>query len=206
MKGVTIILMKGYNSKSRVSLNQRDHVRLIDALSFDLYNVILATSTCNDSWDCLIASPDRLFSERCKKKNISVLDLIPGELNSIFRQIQNWAVEEGYDALILCAGDIPLLQGDLIDKIKELLYLWTLYPFKVSPTRLHDIKKLDSTSKKIIRYIMEKKQSTLSMVIDELDKIPIERSLVLIFDLMNNNYLEPLFDAYVVPIEKQYKD
>ena len=94
----------------------------------------------------------------------------------------------------------------IIDKIKELLYLWTLYPFKVSPTRLHDIKKLDSTSKKIIRYIMEKKQSTLSMVIDELDKIPIERSLVLIFDLMNNNYLEPLFDAYVVPIEKQYKD
>lgn len=123
MKGVTIILMKGYNSKSRVSLNQRDHVRLIDALSFDLYNVILATNTCNDSWDCLIASPDRLFSERCKKKNISVLDLISGELNSIFRQIQNWAVEEGYDALILCAGDIPLLQGDLIDKIKEELSL-----------------------------------------------------------------------------------
>lgn len=122
MKGVTIILMKGYSGKSRLALSQKHHMKLIDALAFDLYNTISETNIDNNSWDCLIASPDRLLSRKCKKKNIPVLDLYPGELNPIFQQIQNWTVEKGYDALILCAGDIPLLQGTLIDDIKRKLF------------------------------------------------------------------------------------
>jgi len=121
MKGVIVILMKGYNGKSRLALNQKDRVKLIDALTSDLYNAASETSIYNDSWDCLVASPDRIFSERCRNKRMPVLDLVPGELNSIFRQIQNWAVQKGYGSLILCAGDIPLLQGVLIDEIKRRL-------------------------------------------------------------------------------------
>jgi hypothetical protein len=94
----------------------------------------------------------------------------------------------------------------ITDKIKDLLNLWVLYPFKVNTTMLKDNKNLDSSSKKIIKYIQKNEKSTLSNVMDELDDIPIEKSLVLIFDLMNNNYLEPLFDAYIKPIETQYED
>lgn len=123
MKGVTIILMKGYTGKSRLALNHKHHTKLIDALTFDLYDTVSETSIDNNSWDCLIATPDRLLSRKCTKKNIPVLDLYPGELNLIFQQIQNWTVEKGYDALILCAGDLPLLQGTLIDNIKRKLLI-----------------------------------------------------------------------------------
>jgi len=113
--------MKGYSGKSRLSLNQRHHTKLIDALAFDIYSSISETTIDNNSWDCFIATPDELLSRTCKEKNISVLDLCPGELNLVFQQIQNWTVEKGYDALILCSGDIPLLQGALIDIIKRKL-------------------------------------------------------------------------------------
>ncbi|MCX6664648.1 MAG: hypothetical protein NT038_01100 [Euryarchaeota archaeon] len=125
MKGVTVILTKGYNGKSRLNLNHKYRVKLIDALTFDLYHTIIKNKTCNDSWDYIIATPDHRLSSKCKKKNISVLDLYPGELNLIFQQIQNWAVEKGYGALILCAGDVPLLQGIVIDDIKRKLF--TIY-------------------------------------------------------------------------------
>ena len=121
MRGVSIILMKGYNGKSRLALNHKYQVKLVDALSSDLHTAVSKAKTCQNSWDCMIATPDRLLSKKCKKKNISVLNLKPGELNSIFSQIQNWAVKKSYDALILCAGDIPLLHGDLIDEIKRKL-------------------------------------------------------------------------------------
>ena len=121
MRGVTVILTKGYNGKSRLHLNHKYIVKLIDALTFDLYQTIIKNKTCNDSWDYIIATPDHRLSHKCEKKNIPVLDLYPGELNLIFQQIQNWAIKKGYDALILCAGDIPLLQGMLIDNIKRKL-------------------------------------------------------------------------------------
>jgi len=121
MKGVTVILTKGYNGKSRLHLNYKYRVKLIDALTFDLYHTIIKNKTCNDAWDYVIATPDRRLSSKCKKRNIAVLDLYPGELNQIFQQIQQWTVKKGYGALILCAGDIPLLKGMLIDDIKRKL-------------------------------------------------------------------------------------
>lgn len=121
MRGVTVILTKGYNGKSRLHLNHKYRVKLIDALTFDLYHTIIKNKTCNDSWEYLIATPDHRLSRKCEKKNIPVLDLYPGELNLIFQQIQNWAMKKEFDAIILCAGDIPLLQGMVIDTIKRKL-------------------------------------------------------------------------------------
>ena len=123
MKGVIIFLMKGCNGKSRLKINEKLCQSLIDALALDLYNTISEIKLDNNPWDCFIATPDKLFSKKCKKKNIPILLLKPGELNSIFYQIQNWVVDKGYSSLILCAGDIPLLNGVLIDKIKRKLDL-----------------------------------------------------------------------------------
>jgi len=123
MKGVTIILMKGYTGKSRLVLDQNYRRKLIDALAIDLYNTVLETNILDNSWNCFIATPDKFFSKKCKKKNIPILELKSGELNSIFYQIQNWVVENGYDFFILCAGDVPLLNGALIDEIKRKLTL-----------------------------------------------------------------------------------
>jgi 2-phospho-L-lactate guanylyltransferase (CobY/MobA/RfbA family) len=53
---------------------------------------------------------------------LSIIDLKPGELNSILHQIQQRAIKNSYDALILCAGDIPLLTRGLIDIIKKKLF------------------------------------------------------------------------------------
>jgi len=121
MKGVTIILMKGYNGKSRLTLDYEIRSRLVDALAFDLYKTITEISFSNEPWNCFIATPDKIFSEKCKNEKIPILDLEIGDLNSIFHQIQNWVVENGYDFLILCAGDIPLLDGLLIYEIKRRL-------------------------------------------------------------------------------------
>lgn len=123
MKGVTIILMKGYDGKSRLSLNQKISMELIEALASDLYFTVSETETCKEPWDYFIATPDKTFSKQCAKNNISIIDLMPGELNSILHQIQHWAVKKSYDALILCAGDIPLLTGVLMDFIKKKLFL-----------------------------------------------------------------------------------
>lgn len=123
MKGVTIILMKGYNGKTRLSLNPKHSKKLIDALASDLYLAVSETEIFNEKWDYFIATSDRILSKNCIKNNISVINLKPEKLNSILNQIQNWAIKNGYDALILCAGDIPLLNGFLIDKIKKKLSL-----------------------------------------------------------------------------------
>ena len=121
MKGVTIILMKGYNGKSRLTLDHEIRRRLVDSLASDLYKTITDISFSNEPWNCFIATPDKFFSEKCKKEKIPILDLEIGDLNFIFHQIQNWVVENGYDFLILCAGDIPLLDGLLIYEIKRRL-------------------------------------------------------------------------------------
>lgn len=121
MKGAIIILIKGYDGNKRLGLNKTKSKMLIDALASDLYKIISETNNQNNSWDCLIATPDKIFSERCKKKNMLVLNLNSGDLNSIFVQIQNWTIKKGYEVLILCAGDIPLLQCGLIEQIKRIL-------------------------------------------------------------------------------------
>lgn len=123
MKGVTIVLMKGYNGKSRLSLPQDVRVKLIDALTKDLYKSVSETNLNNGPWDCFIATPDSFLSKKCKKEKIPILKIIPGQLNYVFTQLQNWAVENDYDAIILCAGDIPLIHNSLIGKIKEKLIL-----------------------------------------------------------------------------------
>jgi len=115
MKGATIVLMKGYNGKSRLRLNKRFRLKLINALTNDLFETI--NETKNELWDSYIASPDKLLLKRCKNKKMPTIDLVPGDLNFIFKQIQDWSVENGYKAIILCAGDIPLLHSDLIDRI-----------------------------------------------------------------------------------------
>jgi len=114
--------MKGYNGKSRLSLNQNLSKKLIDALASDLYFTVSETETRKEPWDYFIASPDKTFLKQCMKNNISIIDLNPGELNSILHQIQQRAIENSYEALILCAGDIPLLTGGLIDVIKKKLF------------------------------------------------------------------------------------
>jgi len=121
MRGISIILMKGYNGKSRLNLDPVHQTRLINALATDLYNTAVEHSNCNGSWDSVIATPNQKLSDYCKKNNIKVLDLELGELNSIFNQIQNWVVGGHYDAFILFAGDIPLLQKTLITKIEDTL-------------------------------------------------------------------------------------
>ena len=88
MKGVTIILMKGYNGKSRLSLPQDIRVRLINALTNDLYETVSETNFNNGSWDCFIATPDNFLSKKCKQEKIPVLNIMPGQLNYIFNQIK----------------------------------------------------------------------------------------------------------------------
>jgi len=119
MKGVIVILMKGYNGKSRVNLDKECRKKLIDALAIDLYNASVDANIWDNFWDCFIATPDKSLLTTCKKEKIPILNLVPGELNSIFSQIQNWAIKNNYDSIILCAGDLPLLDGELIDTIKN---------------------------------------------------------------------------------------
>jgi 2-phospho-L-lactate guanylyltransferase (CobY/MobA/RfbA family) len=122
MRGVIIILTKGYNSKSRLSLNKKNHRELIDALTTDLYKTAAERNKYKKNWDCFIATSDPIFSKKFQKKNIPIIDLQPGELNYIFYQIQNWSIKEGYNAIILCAGDIPLLHRILINSIKRKIH------------------------------------------------------------------------------------
>jgi len=119
MKGAIVILMKGYNGKSRVNLDKECHKKLIDALAIDLYNASIDTNILGNLWDCFIATPDESFLKNCKKEKIPTLNLVPGELNLIFSQIQKWAIKNDYESIILCAGDLPLLDGELIDRIKS---------------------------------------------------------------------------------------
>ena len=113
--------MKGYKSKSRIKLNLSNQKRLVRALVSDIYKTVIESQHSN-SWDSVIATPNPYLSDYCKKNNMKILHLKKGELNSIFNQIQNWAVKSNYDACILLAGDIPLVQKSLIDKIKDILY------------------------------------------------------------------------------------
>ena len=121
IKGVSIILMKGYDGKSRIKLDPSIKKRLVRALVSDIYKTVIESQNSN-SWECVIATPNIDLSNFCKKNNMKILDLEKGELNSIFHQIQNWVVKSNYDAFILFAGDIPLVQKSLIDKIKDILY------------------------------------------------------------------------------------
>ncbi len=121
MKGIIIILIKGYEGNKRLGLNKTKNEMLINALAYDLYKIISETNIQNNSWECLIATPDKSFSESCKKKNMPVLNLNSGDLNSIFVQIQDWTIKKDYEILILCAGDIPLLHSSLIEQIKSIL-------------------------------------------------------------------------------------
>jgi hypothetical protein len=128
------------------------------------------------------------------------------EIENRLKELGEWFSERFDSAGELWEGSMNGFNSErkaITDKIKELLNLWVLYPFKTNTAMLKDINKLDSLSKKIIKYIIKVEKSTLSRIMDEFEDIPIEKCLVIIFDLMNNNYLEPLFDAYEAPIEKQ---
>ena len=86
----------------------------------------------------------------------------------------------------------------ITEKIMKEIHLWIFYPFKVSPNKLVEIERLSGLSKKLVNYVKERANVTISRLFEDFDDIKLEQGLPIIFDLIEKNILEPEFDAYKI--------
>ncbi len=89
------------------------------------------------------------------------------------------------------------LQG-ITEKIMKEIYLWIFYPFTVSPYKQAEIKEFNGLQKRLIEYIVDGDNVTISRIFDELDDIRIEKGLPIIFEFIEKGILIPVFDAYKI--------
>ena len=89
------------------------------------------------------------------------------------------------------------LQG-ITEKIMKEIHLWIFYPFTVSPYKQAEIEELNGLQKRLIEYITDGDNMTISRIFDELDDVKIEIGLPIIFEFIENGILIPVFDAYKI--------
>ena len=86
----------------------------------------------------------------------------------------------------------------ITEKIMKEIHLWIFYPFIVSPYKQIEIEELNGLRKRLIEYITEGDNVTISRIFDELDDVKIEKGLPIIFEFIENGILIPIFDAYKI--------
>jgi len=86
----------------------------------------------------------------------------------------------------------------ITEKIMKEIHLWIFYPFTVSPYKQIEIEELNGLRKRLIEYITEGDNVTISRIFDELDYVKIEKGLPIIFEFIENGILIPIFDAYKI--------
>ncbi len=89
------------------------------------------------------------------------------------------------------------LQG-ITEKIMKEIYLWIFYPFTVSLYKQAEIEEFNGLQKRLVEYIIDGDNVTISRIFDELDDIRIEKGLPIIFEFIENGILIPVFDAYKI--------
>ncbi len=89
------------------------------------------------------------------------------------------------------------LQG-ITEKIMKEIHLWIFYPFRVAPNKTIEIEQMSGLRKKLINYIQEIDNITISRLFDDIDYITFEQGLPVIFELIESNILEPEYDAYKI--------
>ena len=89
------------------------------------------------------------------------------------------------------------LQG-ITEKIMKEIHLWIFYPFTVSPYKQAEIEEFTGLRKRLVEYITNGDNVTISRIFDELDDVRIERGLPIIFELIETGILTPVFDAYKI--------
>ncbi len=89
------------------------------------------------------------------------------------------------------------LQG-ITEKIMKEIHLWIFYPFTVSPYKALEIEEFNGLQKRLIDFITNNENVTISRIFDELDDIRIEKGLPIIFEFIEQGILTPIFDAYKI--------
>jgi len=89
------------------------------------------------------------------------------------------------------------LQG-ITEKIMKEIHLWIFYPFTVSPYKQAEIEEFTGLRKRLVEYITNGDNVTISRIFDELDDVRIERGLPIVFELIETGILTPVFDAYKI--------
>ncbi len=86
----------------------------------------------------------------------------------------------------------------ITEKIMKEIHLWIFYPFRVSHYKNKEIEEMSGIRKRMIDYIGESDTITISRLFDDFDDIKLEQGLPIVFELIENNILEPEFDAYKI--------
>jgi len=86
----------------------------------------------------------------------------------------------------------------ITEKIMKEIHLWIFYPFRVSPYKNKEIEEMSGIRKRMIDYIGESDTITISRLFDDFDDVKLEQGLPIVFELIENNILEPEFDAYKI--------
>ena len=89
------------------------------------------------------------------------------------------------------------LQG-ITEKIMKEIHLWIFYPFTVSPYKQIEIEEFNGLRKRLVEYITNGDNITISRIFDELDDVKIEKGLPIIFEFIEAGILIPVFDAYKI--------
>lgn len=77
----------------------------------------------------------------------------------------------------------------IVDRLSEDLYIWTLHPLSVNPFKEKEIVKLPPKAQKIMKFVKKSNNASISMILEYFDKHPSEEILSIVFDLVNNQFL-----------------
>ena len=82
------------------------------------------------------------------------------------------------------------------EKIMGDIFLWLFYPLVITTKGEENLENIEALEKKIFKFIQESDSSTISRILDILDDLGLEETLIVLFDLVDKGYIKPNYGAY----------
>ncbi len=84
----------------------------------------------------------------------------------------------------------------IAEKIMGEIFLWLFYPLDITTKGVENLENMKDLEKRIFTFMQENGSSTMSRIIDILDDLELEETLIVLFDLVDKGYIKPNYSAY----------